>query len=149
MWCLILVLSIIMIASTVFIKNKDASDVIASVGCIVFFIVSILSIICLTEIINARDIKKQIIMYQEENVVIEQQISTLVENYIAYEGETLKEFTVKDGMALVSLYPELKSDNLVIKQMDIYTENNKQIKELKEQLIDVNSIRWWLYFGGE
>lgn len=149
MWCLILVLSIIMIISTVFIKDKDASDVIAGIGCIIFFIVSILSILSLSEVIDARDTEKQIVMYQEENAVIEQQISTLVENYMAYEGETLKEFSVKDGMSLISLYPELKSDNLVIKQMDIYTENNKQIKKLKERLIDVNSIRWWLYFGGK
>lgn len=149
MWCLILVLSVIMIASTVFIEDKDASDVIAGIGCIIFFIVSILSILSLSEVIDARDTEKQIVMYQEENAVIEQQISTLVENYMAYEGETLKEFSVKDGMSLISLYPELKSDNLVIKQMDIYTENNKQIKKLKERLIDVNSIRWWLYFGGK
>ena len=149
MWCLILVLSIIMIISTVFIKDKDASDVIAGIGCIVFFFVSILSIMCLTTVINARDLKKQIVMYQEENQIIEQQISTLVENYMAYEGQTFKEFSPEDGMALVSLYPELRSDDLVMKQMGIYTENNKQIKYLKEKLIDINSTRWWLYFGGK
>ena len=35
-----------------------------------------------------------------------------------------------------------------VKQMDIYAENNTKIKELREELIDINSSRWWLYFGG-
>ena len=36
---------------------------------------------------------------------------------------------------------------MVIKQMDIYTENNNKIKELKEQKLDYQIAKWWLYFG--
>lgn len=48
---------------------------------------------------------------------------------------------------LVSLYPELKSDTLVKAQIKTYQSNNKKIKELKEQAINGNVKRWWLYFG--
>lgn len=148
MWCLILVLCIIIILLGLITKDKETSEILVCIGLMVFVTISFISTFCLTEVINARDIEKQIAMYKEENQVIEQQINTLVENYMTYEGQTFKEFAPEDSMALVSLYPELKSDQLVMRQMDVYTENNKQIKCLKEKLIDVNSTKWWLYFGG-
>ena len=136
------------VVGALFINDSDVSDVVVGMGMIIFVFVGGLSIICLSRVIDARDLEKQIVMYQEKNTIIEQQISTLVENYMKYEDQTLKEFSPKDSMTLVSLYPELKSDKLVMKQMDLYTENNVQIKKLKGELIDVNSIKWWLYFGG-
>ena len=148
MLCLILILCIIIILLGLITKDKETSEMLVCIGLIVFVFISFIFTFCLTDVINARDIEKQIVMYQEENQVIEKQISTLVENYIEYENDTFKEFSPEDSMALVSLYPELKSDQLVMKQIDVYTENNKQIKKLKEKLIDVDSIRWWLYFGG-
>ena len=45
------------------------------------------------------------------------------------------------------MYPELKSDNLVTKQIELYVENNKQIKKLKSEKLDYNLMAWWLYFG--
>lgn len=149
MWCLILGLTIIMIISGFFMKDKEIGEIISGFGAIIFFAVFIFATFCITDVIDARDLEKQIVMYQEENAIIEQQISTLVENYMKYEGQTFKEFSPEDGMALVSLYPELKSDQLVMRQIDLYTENNAQIKKLKGKLIDVNSTKWWLYFGGK
>lgn len=148
MWCLILGLTIIMIISGFFMKDEEFGEIISGFGAIIFFVVLIFATFCITDVIDARDLEKQIIMYQEEHTIIEQQISTLVENYMEYEGQTFKEFSPEDSMALVSLYPELKSDQLVMKQIDLYTENNVQIKKLKGKLIDVNSTKWWLYFGG-
>ena len=51
-------------------------------------------------------------------------------------------------MFLVTLYPELKADTLVAKQIEIYTNNNQKIKELKEQKLYGKVYKWWLYFGG-
>ena len=44
--------------------------------------------------------------------------------------------------------PELKSNELTNKQMDVYINNNAKIKELKERKIDTKTIKWLLYFGG-
>lgn len=86
-------------------------------------------------------------MYEEENTKIEKQIDTLVKQYMEYEGKTLAEFKSESSITLVSLYPELKSDDLVSKQIEVYIENNNKIKELKEDKINMKIGKWLLYFG--
>ena len=44
-------------------------------------------------------------------------------------------------------FPELKSNELVKKQMDVYVCNNDKIKKLKEEKLEYSVARWWLYFG--
>ena len=95
----------------------------------------------------------KIAMYEEENNKIQEQISSIVENYKDYEKntytESLKNIDIRntDVVVLAQLYPDLKADGMVTKQMDIYTENNNKIKELKEQKLDYQVAKWWLYFG--
>ena len=95
----------------------------------------------------------KIAMYEEENNKIQEQISSIVENYKDYEKntytESLKNVDIKntDVVVLAQLYPDLKADGMVTKQMEIYTENNNKIKELKEQKLDYQVAKWWLYFG--
>ena len=50
-------------------------------------------------------------------------------------------------MVAISLYPELKSNELVAKQLEIYTANNEQIKKLKAEQANLSTSKWWLYFG--
>lgn len=117
------------------------------VGCLAVIVVVVLTICFADDVISGKYIDEKISMYQEENAKIEEQIDALVQNYMKYESGTFSEFKSENSMALVSLYPELKSDELVQKQMSVYSENNKKIKELKEQKIDVAKSKWWLYFG--
>lgn len=91
--------------------------------------------------------KSKILMYQEENTKIETQIGDLIKDYMNYESDTYKEFKNESSITLVNLYPELKSDELVQKQMNIYLSNNDKIKELKEKEIDTKIGKWLLYFG--
>jgi hypothetical protein len=94
-------------------------------------------------------IDEKIAMYQEENAAIECQIAEVVQKYQQYETDIFTEVAPEDAVTLVALYPELKSDTLVQQQIDVYIANNQKIKELKEQKIDADVLRWWLYFGGE
>ena len=89
----------------------------------------------------------QIAMYQDENENIETQIGDMVKQYQEYETEIFTEVKPESSIALVSLYPELKSDVLVQEQIKIHTANNQKIKELKEKKINGSIYRWWLYFG--
>ena len=50
-------------------------------------------------------------------------------------------------ITLVQLYPDLKSNDLVKKQMDIYVNNNKKIKKLKTKKLNISKTKWWLYLG--
>lgn len=97
---------------------------------------------------NGKTIDEKIVMYQEENNKIEKQIDTLVSNYMNYESNTYEKFKSESSITLVSMYPELKSDKLVEEQISVYEENNKKIRELKEDKIDLKVKKWWLYFGG-
>ena len=39
--------------------------------------------------------------------------------------------------------------SFLISQIEVYAENNKIIKDLRDQQIKGNVYRWWLYFGGK
>ena len=94
-------------------------------------------------------IDSKITMYQEENTKIEQQVANVVAQYQQYETKTFTTIAPENSMTLITLYPELKSDKLVQKQINVYVENNKKIKSLKEKQINGKVLRWWLYFGGK
>lgn len=97
---------------------------------------------------NGKTIDEKIVMYQEENNKIEKQIDTLVSNYMNYESDTYEKIKSESSITLVSMYPELKSDKLVEEQISVYEENNKKIREFKEDKINLKVKKWWLYFGG-
>ena len=90
---------------------------------------------------------EKVAMYEEENAAIEEQIATIVEQYQKYETDIFENAKVESPITYVSLYPELKSDSLVQKQIEIYVSNNNKIKDLKKESINASIYRWWLYFG--
>lgn len=99
------------------------------------------------ELSGRMTIDEKIELYRNENAVIEQQMATVVQNYQDYESDTLKEFTNESATILVSLYPELKSNELVATQLDVYIKNNAKIKELECERLSYKPLAWWLYFG--
>lgn len=65
-----------------------------------------------------------------------------------HEQDTFTELkTDTSYITLVTLYPELKSDELIKSEINLYEKNNKKIIALKEQKIDKTIYKWWLYFG--
>lgn len=96
---------------------------------------------------NRGIVDDKIAMYQEENTNIEEQIAATVKQYQEYETEIFTEVKPESSITLVALYPELKSDTLVQKQIEVYTANNQKIKELKEEKLNYKPMAWWLYFG--
>lgn len=116
-------------------------------GAIIIIISTIAAIVLLVFVIDRVGIEKKIAMYEEENTKIEQQIADVVTQYQEYEEGIFTEVAPESAMTLVALYPELKSDTLVQSQIEVYVDNNKQIKELKSMAINASILRWWLYFG--
>ena len=90
-------------------------------------------------------IDDKIKLYQEENKNIEAEITKIVNNYQGYEKEIIE--NVADMEVLLIKIPELKTSELVKKQMDLYIKNNDKIKELKESKINDKTVKWLLYFG--
>lgn len=121
------------------------------IGCIVEFLVVIAVIYQCCGISQLQIADTKIAMYEEENTKIEQDIATIVKDYMSYEKDTYKiaseQIDSSSLLVLTELYPDLKSNELVKKQIDVYTENNNKIKQLKEEKINNQICKWWLYFG--
>lgn len=140
-------LSAIGIALMTVADSKFITPLITGIG-VICFIIAFIAMLCLwNSVTNLRVIDDKIAMYQEENAKIEAQIAETVTQYQQYETDIFKEVSPDSAITLVTLYPELKADTLVRKQIDVYVENNEKIKELKEEKISGSVTRWWLYFG--
>jgi hypothetical protein len=84
----------------------------------------------------------------EENQRIEEKISATVEKYMQYEQNIICDVSPEDDtMTLISLYPDLKSDQLIQSEIDTYIQNNNTIKELKSNMINVSIYKFLVYFG--
>ena len=120
-------------------------SIICGIGTVIFFGVAIY-LAC--SINTEYTLEQKIVMYQEENENIEKNINEIVKNYLNYERDTFSDLKPDDSsMNLVTLFPELKSNELVKQQMDIYIENNQKIKDLKEAKINILKKKWILYFS--
>ena len=118
-----------------------------SVGTVIS-IVSFIAAIWVGIVLSGRiTIDEKIDLYRTENAVIEEQMETVIQNYQEFESGTLKEFNNESATILVSLYPELKSNELVAKQLEVYVNNNAKIKELECERLSYKPLAWWLYFG--
>lgn len=128
--------------------KSEGGFFVATIG-ILGVIGSLVAVFCLVgSCVNLRTADLKIEMYTAENKIIEQQIDVAVQKYISYEKDVMSEASPKSSITLVAAFPELASDELVQKQIDVYLSNNKKIKELKEYKINGATKQWWLYFGG-
>ena len=98
-------------------------------------------------LVRGRTIDNKIAMYEQENAAIEQSVDVLVKDYYKHESDTYSSLKPENAVLFASAYPELQSNNLAMKQLEIYVDNNDKIKELKEDQINLSRNRFWLYFG--
>ena len=149
----ILVIGILMVTLGIVLYDKldcgkdEIGTIFQIAGAIAIIISTIVTIALLVCVLNRVNIDKKIALYEEENTKIEHQIADAVERYQEYETGIFTDIAPESSITLVTLYPELKSDTLVQSQIEIYIENNKEIKELKSSAINASVYRWWLYFG--
>ena len=150
---LIFGICILMIVGGFILDEKTGADSdlcfgISGIGMVIGFFALLALIIVSVNVKSLSVIDDRITMYEEENARIEQQIADVVEQYQKYETDIFREVAPESAVTMVSLYPELKSDSLVQAQIEVYTENNKTIRDLRDKQIKGNVYRWWLYFGG-
>lgn len=147
---LILILAIAIISVIVNNKSRYGSDkaefvFIASVFCLVVFLT--LFITLLISISNGQIIDSRIELYQSQNTEIESKIQATVANYLAHEKQTYKDLKPDNAITVALAYPELHSNELIKKQIEVYEDNNKKILGLKEEKLAQSVYKWWLYFG--
>lgn len=125
------------------------------IGSFLSFIFSVSLILCIIvgicmmdDIAEGKVIDEKIAVYEQENEKIETAIDVLVKEYMTQEEKIMIKTANKESLiTLVQLYPDLKSNDLVKKQMDIYVNNNKKIKKLKTKKLNISKTKWWLYLG--
>ena len=150
---MIIVLTVLCMLAVIDAKISSENDhcVIGYISLLGAVLIGIVDFICILVVagfmINGITASDKIKMYQAENKQIENQIGELVKGYMDYESETYKSFKNENSVTMINLYPELKSNELVQKQMNVYLTNNAKIKELKEIEIDTKIGKWLLYFG--
>ena len=145
MWILLLLIGIGLICC-IFMDN-DIGEVFSGFGIFISVVALIGIIINIGILINGRTLDDKITMYEQENAAIEQSVDVLVKDYYRHESDTYSSLTPENAVLFASAYPELQSNELATKQLEIYVENNNKIKELKEDQINLSRNRFWLYFG--
>lgn len=149
---MLILLSVIFVGLTVIFLKIISDDDLSIIGVALFGICSFICIIAMLivggNLVNGNVIQDKIEMYKSENAEIDSQICEIVEGYKTYEKETFEKISNKSANVLVELYPDLKTNELVQKQMEIYMSNKKEVVSLQEDLINQKPLRWWLYFGG-
>lgn len=137
------------IAFVIGLDDDGVGDLIGGASFIGIIISIIVAIVLTVSVSKSVTIDEKIAMYETENKNIEATISVIVENYQDYEKEIFNNAKPENFIAIATqIYPDLKSNELVKKQINIYVENNKKIKEFKEDKINYKVKKWWLYFGG-
>lgn len=147
----LLALSIFLTVVTIRKSYEEPAGLI--VGSIFSWIGTAVIIICLcilvTEYMSFGIIDNKIEILQQENAVIEQRVEETVKQYQIYETGIFTDATQdvgSDVVVLVERYPELKSNELVKQQLDLYIENNQEIKDLKLEQLKKYKYELWLFF---
>ena len=145
MFILLFVIAVALIVLAVL--NKDLADGLGILGGLIGFIALIGIFVNIGFLVYGRTLDDKIAMYEQENAAIEQSVDVLVKDYYRHESDTYSSLTPENAVLFASAYPELQSNELATKQLEIYVENNNKIKELKEDQINLSRNRFWLYFG--
>ena len=145
MWILLLIIGI-GLTCRIFMDN-DTGEVFSGFGFFISVVALIGIIINIGILINGRTLDDKIAMYEQENAEIEQSVDVFVKDYYRHESDTYSSLTPENAVLFASAYPELQSNELATKQLEIYVDNNNKIKELKNDQINLSKNRFWLYFG--
>lgn len=153
-----LIIGLLILASGIFIYTKFGSELyhedkewiyitLNVVGTIVVVISIIAGIVVGSSLTDRFVIDEKIALHETENKVIEEEIATVAQEYKTYESTTLESLKYANPTTIVGVFPELKSNEIVKQQVDLYISNNKEIKMLKQSKLNHKLLAWWLYFG--
>ena len=126
---------------------SDAGSTVFAISLVVLVVVIICCLFNVNKIVKANTLEQKITVYQEEMTNIENSINPVVQNYLDHEKETYTALTPDNAVIFASIYPELSSNEIVQKQLNIYNEYLISIKNLKLEIAEISTAKWWLYFG--
>ena len=133
MLTLILLLSI---GFSIFFYSKQEDldrDMFILVAVPILVIPLFVQVLLIASLISGLNLDSRIELYQSQNAEIESKVQATVASYLDHEKQAYKDLKPDNAIAVVSAYPELHSNELVKKQIEVYEDNNKKILGLKEK----------------
>ena len=100
--------------------------------------------------IDSMTIEEQITLCEQNNETLENQISIVIDHYLAHEKQTLVNLKPEEKIMFASVaYPELKSNTLIQQQIDLYQKNKEKTYNLQTQKLNKKIYAWCLFFGNK
>ena len=147
----ILVFGIAMICAIINCKkcdwDNDVLTVVSSFFAVVFFVGLIAEIVGISTVLGGVAIDDKIEICETENANIENSVRIAVETYLQHENITYDKLSNANATTFVGIFPELSSSEIVTKQVEIINENNKRMRELKEEKANLRIWKFLIYFG--
>ena len=96
---------------------------------------------------DSTTINNRLVVLEEQNQIVLAQIEPLVQQALEYESNTYKEFKLDAAkvIAFTQLYPDLKANSFLNKQIDIILANQEEIKQLKLDKAALDAYHFWLW----
>lgn len=112
------------------------------------FILSFISLLIVGGIYNYRasTADSRLAVLEEQNQVVLNQIEPLVQQALNHESSTYKDLKLDAAkiIAFTQLYPDLKANEFLNKQIEVILTNQKEIKKLKLDKASLNAYHFWL-----
>ena len=141
-------IAVVLIVVGFFTPESD-DGIILSIGCTVF--IALVIVLCIALQCRHSTIHNntaQIAVLEENNTELLNEIQPVIERYLNYEQGTLASMKPEASTLIAyAVYPELKGNEFVARQLDIIEKNNNEIKERKLKLASLESYRVWLFMG--
>ena len=118
-------------------------------GVVLAIVFGVWTFVNLIVVASGFGIQEKIGIYEEQNTQIEQSIDAAVKAYCEHEQITYVQMSDGAVALVAAAYPELASSELVKTQMEVWTSNSSELKDLKSKLVDFHRAQYFLYFGGE
>jgi hypothetical protein len=94
-------------------------------------------------------VDQKILVLESQSEKIMNEIAPYVESYISYEQSNLTQaqdrMTSTKLMAILSLYPDLKTDKFIMEQIKLVQDYQNRITELKLEKAELNQYHLWLF----
>ena len=96
---------------------------------------------------NSSTIDSRLAVLEEQNTTVLTQVEPLVQQALNYESSNYQDLKLDVNKLIIfaQMYPELKANSFLNKQIDIILANQEEIKQLKLDKASLNAYHFWLW----
>lgn len=96
---------------------------------------------------DSSTINSRLDVLEEQNTTVLTQVEPIIQQALNYESSTYKDLKLDVNKLIIfaQMYPELKANSFLNKQIDIILANQEEIKQLKLDKATLNAYHFWLW----